>query len=92
MTPKVFSKLLGLFVLLLVFHTVVMETLFHGFVERSGQSTLGGIGREALWAGLIALAVAIPLAAWLASRISARLRSRSRLRPPHRRRRPGRPP
>ncbi len=73
MTPKVFSKLLGLFVLLLVFHTVVMETLFHGFVERSGQSTLGGIGREALWAGLIALAVAIPLAAWLASRISARL-------------------
>ncbi len=33
------------------------------------------LGREALWAGLIALAVAIPLAAWVASRISARLES-----------------
>ena len=33
------------------------------------------LGREALWSGLIALAVAMPLAAWVAGRISARLQS-----------------
>jgi len=74
MTPKVFSKLLALFILLLVFHTLVMEFVFHGFVERAGQTPLGHIGREAFWAGLIALALAIPLAAWLAGRVSTRFR------------------
>ena len=73
MTSKVFIKLLALFVLLLVFHTLVMEIVFHSMVEKTAGGTLRQLGREALWSGLIALAVALPLAAWAASRISTRL-------------------
>ena len=73
MTHKFFTKLLALFVLLLVFHTFVMESVFRGMVQETGGRTLRVAGREALWSGLIALAVAIPLAAWVASRISKRL-------------------
>ena len=73
MRPKVFSKLLGLFVLLLLFQTVVMVLVFHDFVERTAADALREIVRDALWSGLIALAVALPLAAWVAVRISARL-------------------
>lgn len=73
MTPKVFTKLLTLLVLLLVLHTVVMEFVFRRLVEHSAGVDLHLLGREALWSGLIALAVAIPIAAWVASRISARL-------------------
>ncbi len=75
MTPRVFTKLLGLFVLLLVFYAVVMEFVFRRFVERAGSGTLRLYGREAFWSGLIALAVALPVAAWVAGRISARLRN-----------------
>ena len=75
MTHKFFAKLLGLFVLLLVLHTIVMEVVFHSMAERTSGWTLHQLGREALWAGLIALAIAIPLAAWVASRISSRLES-----------------
>ena len=75
MTPKVFTKLLTLLVLLLVLHTLVMELVFHRLLEHSAGAGLGLplLGREALWSGLIALAVAIPIAAWVASRISIRL-------------------
>jgi two-component system phosphate regulon sensor histidine kinase PhoR len=75
LTHRFFTKLLGLFVLLLVFHTLMMELVFHGMVEQSGGRTLHLLGREALWSGLIALAVAIPLAAWFAGRVSVRLQS-----------------
>jgi two-component system, OmpR family, phosphate regulon sensor histidine kinase PhoR len=51
-----------------------MEFVFHGFVEHTQEGTLHTIGRGAFGAGLIALAVAIPLAAFVASRISARFR------------------
>jgi two-component system phosphate regulon sensor histidine kinase PhoR len=44
-------------------------------VEQTGGRTLHQLGREALWSGLIALAIAIPLAAWVARRISKRLES-----------------
>jgi two-component system phosphate regulon sensor histidine kinase PhoR len=74
LTPKVFSKLLGLFVLLLVFHTVVMELLFRRMAEHSASETIPVLGREALSAGLIALLVALPVAAWIALGISARLK------------------
>jgi two-component system phosphate regulon sensor histidine kinase PhoR len=74
MTSKVFSKLLGLFVLLLVFHTLVMEIVFHRFVEHTAGGMLHVLGRDAFWSGVIALAVALPLAAWVAGGISARLR------------------
>jgi len=73
MTSKVFLKLLGLFLLLLVFHTVVMEYLFHRVVAHAAEGTLHQVGREAFWSGLFALLIALPLAAWVAMRISARL-------------------
>jgi two-component system phosphate regulon sensor histidine kinase PhoR len=70
---KVFTKLLGLFVLLLVFHTVVMELVFSRMVHARAGETLHLLGREALLSGLIALAVALPVAAWVAAAISSRL-------------------
>ena len=78
MTPKVFTKLLGLFILLLVLQTVVMEFVFRRLVSvpLAGQAageTLQMLAHRALWSGLIALAVAVPVAAWAARRISVRL-------------------
>jgi two-component system phosphate regulon sensor histidine kinase PhoR len=73
MSPKVFTKLLALFILLLVFHTLVMELVFRRFVEHTAEGTLHLLLHEALWSGLIALIVALPVAAWLALRISGRL-------------------
>jgi len=63
LTRKVFIKLLGLFVLLLVFQMLVMEVVFR----------LLAVHHAALWSGVIALAVALPLAAWVALRITGRL-------------------
>jgi len=74
LTRKVFTKLLGLFVLLLVFHTVVMEMVFNRMVEHTAGATLRLLGREVFWSGLIALGIALPLAAWAASRVTGRLR------------------
>jgi two-component system, OmpR family, phosphate regulon sensor histidine kinase PhoR len=73
MTSKVFLKLLGLFLLLLVFHTLVMEYLFHRVVVHAVDGTLRQEGREAFWSGLFALLIALPLAAWVAMRVSSRL-------------------
>jgi len=72
-TRKVFIKLMGLFVLLLVFQTVAMELILRRFVEHTAGGTLHRLDRESLWSGLIALAVALPLAAWAASRVTDRL-------------------
>jgi two-component system phosphate regulon sensor histidine kinase PhoR len=74
MTPKVFTKLLGLFILLLAINTLVLLFVFHQFVDQAAEAALRLIDREAFWSGLVALAITIPLAAWFASRISARLR------------------
>ena len=73
MTHKFFTRLLALFVLLLLFHTLILELVFRSMVEQRGVATLHLLGREALWAGLIALAVAIPLSVWIVGRVSARL-------------------
>jgi two-component system phosphate regulon sensor histidine kinase PhoR len=73
LTRKVFAKLLGLFVLLLAFHAVVMELVFRALMERRVGEVLQRLGWEALWSGLIALVVALPLAAWVAGRIMDRL-------------------
>jgi len=73
LTSRVFTKLLGLFVLLLVFQTLVMEFVFRRLVERNAGDTLQQLLHEALWSGLIALAVAIAAAAWAARRITVRL-------------------
>jgi two-component system phosphate regulon sensor histidine kinase PhoR len=74
MTRKVFYKLLGAFSLLLVFHAVVMEAIFHQFVVTSTISSLPVLGREALFSGVAAIVVAFPLAAWFSLSISRRLR------------------
>ncbi|MGA2752323.1 MAG: ATP-binding protein [Terracidiphilus sp.] len=74
MTSNVFTRLLGLFVLLLAIQALAIGFVFQRFVLRSNEGTLEMLGREALWSGLIALAIAIPLAAFVAGRISARLR------------------
>jgi len=73
LTRKVFTKLMGLFVLLLVFHTVVMEFVFNRLVEHTAGSTFRLLGREAFLSGLIALGIALPIAAWAASRVTGRL-------------------
>ena len=73
MTHRFFTKLLALFLLLLLFHTLILELVFRGMVEQRGATTLHVLGRDALWAGFIALAVAVPISVWLAGRISARL-------------------
>jgi two-component system, OmpR family, phosphate regulon sensor histidine kinase PhoR len=72
-TRKVFIKVMGLFVLLLVFQMVAMEVILRRFVERAAGTSLHFFDRESLWSGLIALAVALPLAAWAASGVTARL-------------------
>lgn len=73
MTRKVFTKLLGLFVLLLAFHTVVMVLVFRGMMGRSESETLENVAWNALWSGLIALVLALPIAAWVAVRVMRRL-------------------
>jgi two-component system phosphate regulon sensor histidine kinase PhoR len=75
---KLFTKLLGLFVLLLVFQAAAMEFAFipilaDRVLELAPGRTALFLGNEILWSGLIALAAALLLAVWLASRISARL-------------------
>jgi two-component system phosphate regulon sensor histidine kinase PhoR len=64
---------LALFVLLLLFHTLILELAFRGMVRQAGETTLHLFYRDALWAGLIALAAAIPVSVWVARRMSVRL-------------------
>jgi two-component system phosphate regulon sensor histidine kinase PhoR len=73
LTSKVFTKLFGLFVLLLVLQTMVVELFFSRMLKNTAGDRFSLSGHEALWLGLIALAVALPLAGWVASRIAARL-------------------
>lgn len=73
MTRKVFTKLLALFFLVLLFHTVVMEILFRRLVGHIAGETLPRLGRETLWSGVIALLVALPVAAWVAMGVTRRL-------------------
>ena len=65
---------MALFVLLLVFQTAAMELILRRMMEHTAGETLHRLGREALWSGLIALAVALPIAVWAANRIAVRLR------------------
>ncbi|HEY2859796.1 MAG TPA: ATP-binding protein [Terracidiphilus sp.] len=73
MTRKVFTKLLGLFVLLLAFHTIVMELVFRVMMARASKDMLHRHGWELLWSGLIALLLALPVAAWVSISIMGRL-------------------
>jgi two-component system phosphate regulon sensor histidine kinase PhoR len=74
MTSNVFTKLLGVFLLLLAIQMLVVEFVFHRIWERTPGDALHLLARDAFWSVLIALVVALPLAAWLSGRISVRLR------------------
>ncbi|MGA3009309.1 MAG: ATP-binding protein [Terracidiphilus sp.] len=78
MNRKIFFKLLGLFLLILLFQAAAMEFVVLPFIVRkvlevhpSGTDMF--LGNEPLWSGLIALAVALALAVWVAGRITSRL-------------------
>ena len=73
MTLRVFTKLLGLFVLLLVIQAVAMEFVFQRAAARTAGEMLLLLGRDVLWSGLIALVIALPVAAWVAGGVTARL-------------------
>ena len=78
MKSKVFTKLLGLFVLLLVLQAAAMEFALIPLVagkalELPAARTALHLGNEIFWSGLIALAVAVALAVWIAGRITVRL-------------------
>ena len=74
MTTRVFTKLIGLILLLLAVYTLVLELAFRLFAEQAADQLAHLPGRYALWSGLIALALVLPLTVWIASRIAARLR------------------
>ena len=77
MKGKVFTKLLGLFVLLLLLQAAAMEFALIPLVVKALELSAGRtallLGNEIFWSGLIALAVAIGLAVWIAGRITVRL-------------------
>jgi two-component system phosphate regulon sensor histidine kinase PhoR len=75
---KIFTRLLGLFLLLLVFQAAAMEFAFIPFLADKVLELPPGksaylLGHETLWSGLIAAAVALTMAVWVAGRLSARL-------------------
>ena len=78
MKSKIFVKLLGIFVLLLVLQAAAMEFVFIPFFARKvfeispAQPSLF-FGNETFWSGLIALAVALTIAVLVAGRVAARL-------------------
>lgn len=73
MTRKVFTKLMVLFMLLLLFETAAMELILRRMIAHTAGETLHRLAQEALWSGLIALLAALPIAAWLANRIAGRV-------------------
>src|ERR1700747_2830919 len=64
---------MGLFVLLLVFQTVVLEVVLRRLAAPAGAPAVHSLGQPAFWSGLISPALAPPLAAWVASRVTGRL-------------------
>ena len=78
MNRKIFIKLLGLFLLILLFQAAAMEFVVLPFIVRKVLEVHPGstdifLGNEPLWSGLIALAVALALAVWVAGRVTSRL-------------------
>ena len=49
MTQRLFTKLLGVFLLLLAVQMLVVEFLIHRIGERAAGEVLGVLGRDALW-------------------------------------------
>jgi two-component system, OmpR family, phosphate regulon sensor histidine kinase PhoR len=74
LTPRIFTRLLGLLVLLLAFYAVAMELVLRRMMGRGAGQSLHTIGGEMLWSGLIALCIALLFAGWIAASISSRLK------------------
>jgi two-component system phosphate regulon sensor histidine kinase PhoR len=74
MTSNVFTKLLGVFLLLLAIQMLVVEFVFHRIWERTPDDALHLLARDICWSALVAIVIALPLAAWVSGRISVRLR------------------
>ncbi|MGA2889392.1 MAG: ATP-binding protein [Terracidiphilus sp.] len=78
MTRNIFTKLFGLVVLMMVLQAAVTEFVFIPIIsskvlELPPGKTFLLLRNEVLWSALIALAVVLPLAAWIARRISVPL-------------------
>ena len=73
MTRRVFTRLLGLFLPLLVLEIAAVELVARPLAERAAAGAFHRLAFETLWSGLMALAIALPVAAWVAARVSARL-------------------
>lgn len=73
MMRKVFFRLLGMFILLLVTQTVMTYLMVRGVLSIPHRSALNRLGQDALIAGGVALLLVLPLAAWFSIGISARL-------------------
>src|SRR6185437_8696828 len=73
MRSNLFTKLLGLFILLLFLQTLATVVIFHGLVYRADVDQPGILVRNVFWSCMVALAIGLPVAAMFARRISARL-------------------
>jgi len=73
LTRKVFTKLLGLFLLLMVLEIAAVELVVRPLTEHSAAGAFHRLALEVLWSGLIALAAPCPLPLGQ-RRISARLK------------------
>ena len=60
MTSKLFSKLLGLFLLLMVFQVAAVELVVRPMAEHNAAGAIRRLVFLALWSGLVALAAALP--------------------------------
>jgi two-component system phosphate regulon sensor histidine kinase PhoR len=73
MTARIFNKLLGLFILLLLIQTLITAALFLFLLHHTSASGFGLYLRTAIWSGLIALALARAAAAIVSGRTTERV-------------------
>jgi len=74
MTRRLFTRLLGVFLLLLTIEMVAVELVFHRTSLGTADNSFGVLGRDAFWSALVAFLFAVGVAAWVSRQIAARLR------------------
>jgi two-component system phosphate regulon sensor histidine kinase PhoR len=74
MTRKYLGRLLGLFALLPVLHTVVSFLLFHQMLAHTAQQQLHVLLWDLLLAWVLAFLLILPIVAWVSSGISDRMK------------------